>query len=118
MRLVNPSAEIRVAGGRGGNLRGMQGLALYPANSLFVDGYLTTRGESLNDTFSMIEDAGFEVAEIEGEQTAGAEGVKALCNRGRAADVAGRAADSASRFSVPGGGEELLRPELVRRVEP
>jgi biotin synthase len=66
MRLVNPSAEIRVAGGREGNLRGLQSLSLYPANSLFVGGYLTTRGDPMAETFAMIEDAGFEVAEIEG----------------------------------------------------
>ena len=68
MRFVNPSAEIRVAGGREGNLRGMQSLSLYPANSLFVGGYLTTRGDPMAETFALIEDAGFEVAEIEGAE--------------------------------------------------
>ena len=60
-RLVNPKAEIRVGGGREGHLRGMQGLALYPANSLFVEGYLVTRGDGLDKVREMIEDAGFEV---------------------------------------------------------
>ena len=63
-RFVNPKAEIRVAGGREGHLRSLQSLALYPANSLFVDGYLATRGDRKSKVYQMIEDAGFE---IEGE---------------------------------------------------
>ena len=61
MRLVNPRAEIRVAGGREGHLRGLEPLALWPANSLFVEGYLTTRGDAVAETYRMIHDAGFEV---------------------------------------------------------
>ena len=60
-RFVNPTAEIRVAGGREGHLRGLQSLALYPANSLFVDGYLVSRGAAKNAVYQMIEDAGFEL---------------------------------------------------------
>ena len=61
MRLVNPRAEIRIAGGREGHLRGMGALALWPANSLFVEGYLTTRGDATEATYRLIRDAGFEV---------------------------------------------------------
>ena len=61
MRLVNPRAEIRAAGGREGHLRSLGALALWPANSLFVDGYLTTRGDAVRDTYRMIREAGFEV---------------------------------------------------------
>lgn len=61
MRLINPRAEIRIAGGREGHLRSLGVLALWPANSLFVEGYLTTRGDAVDDTYRMIEDAGFEV---------------------------------------------------------
>ncbi len=61
MRLVNPRAEIRVAGGREGHLRALGPLALWPANSLFVEGYLTTRGDTVAETYRMIHDAGFEV---------------------------------------------------------
>jgi biotin synthase len=61
MRLINPRAEIRVAGGREGHLRTLGALALWPANSLFVEGYLTTRGDVVNDTHRMIRDAGFEI---------------------------------------------------------
>ncbi|MFQ5802392.1 MAG: biotin synthase BioB [Candidatus Methylomirabilales bacterium] len=63
-RLVNPAKEIRAAGGRELNLRSQQPLALYPANSLFVDGYLTTPGQAAADTHRMIEDHGFEVDDI------------------------------------------------------
>ena len=62
MRLINPRAEIRAAGGREGHLRSLGALALWPANSLFVEGYLTTRGDEVSDTYRLIRDAGFEVA--------------------------------------------------------
>jgi biotin synthase len=61
VRLINPRAEIRAAGGREGHLRSLEALALYPANSLFVEGYLTTRGDAVEDTYRMIRDAGFEI---------------------------------------------------------
>ena len=64
MRFVNPARDIRVAGGREVNLRRLQPLALYPANSLFVDGYLTTPGDGYASDIRMIEDAGFRVAEV------------------------------------------------------
>lgn len=66
-RFVNPDTEIRVAGGREKNLRSLQPLALYPANSLFMEGYLTTDGLGVSDTHKMIADLGFEVKTIETE---------------------------------------------------
>jgi biotin synthase len=60
-RFVNPEAEIRVAGGREVCLKHMQALALYPANSLFSEGYLTTPGQSSDADEAMIREAGFEV---------------------------------------------------------
>ena len=96
MRLINPNAEIRIAGGREGHLRSMQSLALYPANSLFVEGYLTTRGDPVEETYSMIRDAGFE---IEGNDAYAAESEAA--------------AKGASQFQIPGGGDELLKPEIA-----
>ena len=66
MRLANPAAEVRVAAGREGHLRSLEPLALYPANSLFVEGYLTTRGRSATGTYRMIRDAGFEVERADG----------------------------------------------------
>ena len=60
-RFVNPATELRVAGGRELNLGDMQPFALYPANSLFVNGYLTTPGQTAADTHRMIEAHGFEI---------------------------------------------------------
>jgi biotin synthase len=39
----------------------MEVMSLYPANSLFMDGYLNTRGKSRQDTLKMIIDAGFTI---------------------------------------------------------
>jgi len=60
-RFVNPAKEIRVAGGREVNLRSLQPLSLYPANSMFVNGYLTTTGQDATDAHQMIRDLGFEL---------------------------------------------------------
>ena len=92
MRLVNPRAEIRAAGGREGHLRTLQPLALWPANSLFVEGYLTTRGDAVRETYAMIREAGFEV-----EGNALAEGVP---------EEAG--------FRLAGRDGEILKPEIAR----
>jgi biotin synthase len=62
-RFINPTKEIRVAGGREINLRSLQSLSLYPANSIFVNGYLTTSGQGASDAHRMIEDLGFEIDE-------------------------------------------------------
>ena len=63
-RFLNPSSEIRAAGGREVNLRSLQPLALYPANSIFVEGYLTTLGQQAQDAYRMIEDLGFDVEKV------------------------------------------------------
>ena len=65
-RLAIPRAEIRAAAGREYHLRSLQPLCLYPANSIFAEGYLTTGGDGVNETRQMIEDAGFEVDTHEG----------------------------------------------------
>lgn len=64
MRLTNPESEIRVAGGREHNLGWFQPLALYAANSIFVEGYLTTPGQGASAAHHMIEAMGFEVEEL------------------------------------------------------
>ena len=61
MRLTNPTTEIRIAGGREVNLRSLQPLGLYPANSLFVSDYLTTKGQPAEEDYRMVEDLGFEI---------------------------------------------------------
>ncbi|MEM9944652.1 MAG: biotin synthase BioB [Cyanobacteria bacterium P01_D01_bin.36] len=58
-RLLLPSQEIRIAGGREVHLRSLQPLGLYAANSIFVGDYLTTPGQAAQQDFAMIEDAGF-----------------------------------------------------------
>ena len=58
-RLVNPSKEIRIAGGREYHLRSLQPLGLYVADSIFIGDYLTTRGELPEKDLQMIEDSGF-----------------------------------------------------------
>ncbi len=93
MRLVNPRAEIRVAAGREGHLRSLEALSLYPANSLFVEGYLTTRGDQMDKTYRMIRDAGFEV-----------EGNPLFDREQPGGD---------GEFQIPGGGDQLLRPEMA-----
>ncbi|HTO08173.1 MAG TPA: biotin synthase BioB [Myxococcota bacterium] len=67
MRLANPRAEVRIAAGREGHLRSLEALSLWPANSLFVEGYLTTKGKGAVATYRMIRDAGFVVEGPEGE---------------------------------------------------
>jgi biotin synthase len=63
-RFIFPDKEIRAAGGRERHLRSLQGLALYPANSIFISGYLTAKGQTPEEAFKMIDDLGFQL-EIE-----------------------------------------------------
>lgn len=60
-RFLNPKAEVRVAAGREHHLRGMEVMSLYPANSMFLDGYLNAKGKEASRTLQMIEDAGFTI---------------------------------------------------------
>ena len=60
-RFANPEAEVRVAGGRELNLGWFQSLSLYPANSIFIEGYLTTPGQAASAAQRMVEEMGFEV---------------------------------------------------------
>lgn len=58
-RLANPASEIRIAGGRELHLGALQPLGLYPANSIFVGDYLTTKGQPPEEDYRMIEQLGF-----------------------------------------------------------
>jgi len=60
-RFLNPKAELRIAAGRELHLRSMEVMALYAANSLFLDGYLNSKGEERRRTYQMIKDAGFTI---------------------------------------------------------
>jgi biotin synthase len=66
-RLVHPRTDLRVAGGRELTLRALQAMALYPANSIFTQGYLTTGGAAAHADHQMIRDAGFELELASGE---------------------------------------------------
>ena len=63
-RFILTYAEVRIAGGRETCLRDLQPLSLYPANSMFTNGYLTTGGHNFEDDKKMIEAAGFEVGHL------------------------------------------------------
>ncbi|MGH7470732.1 MAG: biotin synthase BioB [Longimicrobiales bacterium] len=58
-RFLLPSQEIRIAGGREVQLRALQPLGLYPANSIFIGDYLTTAGQPPVQDYRMIRDLGF-----------------------------------------------------------
>ena len=60
-RFMNPQADIRVAAGRELHLRDLEVMALYPANSLFLSGYLNAEGAPAVKTLRMIQDAGFTI---------------------------------------------------------
>jgi biotin synthase len=60
-RFINPTKEIRISGGREVNLRSLQPLGLYAANSIFVGDYLTTKGQESTSDHEMLKDLGFEV---------------------------------------------------------
>lgn len=59
-RFLNPRSEVRAAGGWEYHMGNLKPLALYPADSIFVAGYLTTGGTSVGEVCSMIADMGFE----------------------------------------------------------
>ncbi|MCM3668608.1 biotin synthase BioB [Mesobacillus maritimus] len=61
MRYINPTKEIRISGGREVNLRSLQPLGLYAANSIFVGDYLTTAGQEESADHQMLKDLGFEI---------------------------------------------------------
>jgi biotin synthase len=60
-RFVNPTSELRIAGGRERHLRSLQPLGLFVANSIFVGDYLTTQGQAPTEDYQMIADLGFEI---------------------------------------------------------
>lgn len=69
-RFVNPTKEIRISGGREVNLRSLQPLGLYAANSIFVGDYLTTAGQESTKDHEMLKDLGFHIDFVnENEET-------------------------------------------------
>ncbi|MGQ0694086.1 MAG: biotin synthase BioB [Nitrospiraceae bacterium] len=80
-RFLHPRTEIRIAGGREHNLRSLQPLALYPADSLFVNGYLTTPGAPAPEVWGMIEDLGFKIVVDYQEPIAGCDLASSTAHR-------------------------------------
>ncbi|WP_243290781.1 biotin synthase BioB [Bacillus sp. FJAT-47783] len=68
-RFVNPSKEIRISGGREVNLRSLQPLGLYAANSIFVGDYLTTEGQESTKDHEMLKDLGFTIDFVKEKET-------------------------------------------------
>ncbi|KKK37117.1 biotin synthase [Mesobacillus campisalis] len=64
-RFINPTKEIRISGGREVNLRSLQPLGLFAANSVFVGDYLTTAGQEESEDYRMLRDLGFEIESVE-----------------------------------------------------
>ena len=63
-RLMLPTADIKVAGGREVNLRDMQSWIFYAgATSILVGNYLTTAGRSADDDLTMVRDLGMQIVE-------------------------------------------------------
>ena len=85
-RLANPQCDLRIAAGRELHLGSLQPLGLYAATSIFVGDYLTTRGQSPEDDYRMIEELGFVVESGEwGVQS----GEQSGCEPDRLANLAG-----------------------------
>jgi len=61
LRFMHPDVDLRVAGGREYHLRSLQPMSMYAANSIFVEGYLTSGGQSTDAALDMIKDMGFEL---------------------------------------------------------
>lgn len=60
-RLINPTKDIRAAGGREAVLGSLQPLALFAVNSIFTNGYLTTSGQNASQDEAMIRQVGYEI---------------------------------------------------------
>ncbi len=60
-RFVNPTVELRIAGGREVHLRHLQPLGLMVANSIFIGDYLTTKGQNPIRDLEMIRDLGYQI---------------------------------------------------------
>ncbi len=69
-RMANPTCELRIAGGRELHLGSMQCLGFYPANSVFVGDYLTTKGQLPEADYRMIQDLGLTITRNEPEVVA------------------------------------------------
>lgn len=79
-RLLHPSVEIRIAGGREIHLGSLQPLGLLVANSIFLGDYLTTRGQPASLDLRMMRELGLRPAGEPGEDF-GPEDIRPLARR-------------------------------------
>ena len=66
-----------------------------PIRPLFVEGYLTTKGDPVEDTYAMIRDAGFEID-------------------GNDAYHEAQSHQHGGQFRIPDGSDQLLKPEIAQ----
>ena len=59
-RLMIPQADIRCAAGREIYLKGREKEMFYAVDSIFAAGYLTTTGQTIDDTIELVKRSGFE----------------------------------------------------------
>ncbi|MCK9896161.1 biotin synthase BioB [Frankia sp. AgB32] len=107
VRLVNPSAEVRLAGGREIHLGSLQSLALSVVNSIFLGDYLTSEGQQGQRDLDMIAEAGFTVEGLPAPGEGGASGADA-----RAGGCAHAEVPEADAGRAPADG---ARPVTLRR---
>lgn len=62
IRFVLPESDLTISAGREWHLGPSQEKALKVGSSLFIGGYLTTKGEDVAEDLELIEEAGFEIA--------------------------------------------------------
>jgi len=74
LRFMHPDVDLRVAGGREYHMRSLQPMSMYAANSVFVEGYLTSDGQAPDAALEMIKDLGFDLElESASEDTVGSD---------------------------------------------
>jgi biotin synthase len=61
-RFASPASDVRCAAGREHHFASLEPLCLYPSNSIFLGGYLNSRGAERERTYRFIRDAGFELS--------------------------------------------------------
>ena len=112
-RFANPAADVRCAAGREFHLRGLEAMCLYPANSIFLDGYLNSRGAERERAYQMIVDAGFTLS-----ASHSADGLLADARRERQANDAARLQPLTLNGVGDGAdGADSVRPAIKSRSE-
>ncbi|MEM6553090.1 MAG: biotin synthase BioB [Planctomycetota bacterium] len=129
-RLMCPRAEVRVAAGREHHLRSLEPMALQPANSLFLGGYLNAKGGEAKRMYRLLMDAGYEL-DAEGKASELFEGMSAesfedngvagkaatLTREGQACSVDGASGAAGASPCGGGGGKAVLDRGSIKSLE-